>query len=131
MSTKSIIAGLACLAIGAVGGYSYSLFNNPFAQDIHVSQSLVGFSASYGALRNLREQGENEASDLLYAFLNNSIKELATLYESSNPHDKQMILISFQGYRDNIMENSRFNDTDPETNAIVSSLLNEYNKSAK
>ena len=131
MGIKSIIAGVACIALGAVGGYGYSLFNNPFAQDIHISQSLVGFSASYGALRNLREQGEDEASRLLYAFMNNSIKDLATLYEGSNPQDKQLILISFQGYRENIMGNPIFNDSEPDIDAIVSNLLNEYNKSAQ
>ena len=64
----------------------------------------------------------------MYTIINNSLNEMYNSYSEASDYDKEMILISFKGYSDNIMNNEAYQNTDPNINSLVTSLLQKHNK---
>lgn len=133
MNTKLILIIIGSFTVGAIGGYSLSRSNTlalpetPSRTDVQIR----GFAASYGTLRNIKEKDSSEAVTLMYTMMNNSIKEMYSLYPTASVHDKEMIYISFTGYQEYIQSNPIYNQTDGEINKLVSSLIKKHNNAFK
>lgn len=125
MKAKLLSITAVSLIVGILAGYSLPRANQSSATDVHIRE----FAASYGSLRNLKEQGEKEAVSIMYTMMNNSLKQLFALYPNATTHNKEMIYISFKGYVDNIINNTKYPEADSEIDAMALSLIQKHNKS--
>ncbi len=121
---------MVTLTAGVFGGYSLALVTNATSHPSHTDIQLRSFAASYGALRNIKEKDNNEAIVLMYTMMNNSLKEMYSLYPGASEHDKQMIYLSFTGYTEFIQNNPDYKLTDEEINKLIESIIKEHNKSS-
>ena len=124
MKYKLLLTTLISLTVGAFGGYKYATYNLPTPTDVQI----MSFSAGYSSLRNTMEKDKDEATILMYALMNNSIKEMYKIYPDATPHEKQIIYISFKGYADHILDNPLYNQIESGIDELVKSLIEQHNK---
>lgn len=127
MKYKSLAIVFVSLSIGAIGGYSYAVYDYIYSHPSLTDVQVRSFSASYGTLRNIKEKNNEEVISLSYAIMNNSLKEMYKLYPDASVPDKEMIYISYKGYADYIKNNAVYTQTDQEVNDLVESLIKKHN----
>ena len=128
MNIKLITIILGSLIIGAVGGYTISSANNIEVTPTYTDIQIRSFAASYGTLRNIKENNISETIALMFTMMNKSIKEMYDLYPTASEHDKEMIYISYTGYKEYIQDNSEYKQPDDGINKLVSSIIKKHNK---
>lgn len=126
MKYKNSLIILIAITVGAFGGYKYATYTLPSPTDVQV----ISFSSGYSSLRNITEKDKSEATILMYALMNNSIKEMYKIYPNASPHEKEMIYISFKGYADYILNNPLYNQIEDGIDDLVKLLINKHNKSS-
>ena len=121
---KILSSIIVAFIVGVLGGYVLAN-KHPKQTDLEIRS----FAASYGALRNIKEKSDDDAINLLYTIMNNSIKEMYALYPEASDHHKQMIYKSFKGYSNHIKANNIYTINNSVIDALVDDLIQKHNKS--
>ena len=122
---------IGSLFIGSVGGFALAVEAKKHRLSTEADIQVRTFAISYAALRNYTEHSDVEANQLMYKFMNTSLKKLNELYPDASDDYKETIYISFTGYTDYIQNNSKYIQPDLEINGMVQSLIKKHNKAFK